>query len=154
MQVCYPSGWNLVGGPDTFAFPVPIWVWDPFAGQYKQYPAFMPFGPAGIGTGQGAWAYFAQATAVTIPGPPSNTPVSIPLVARRWQQIGNPFRVAGATVCGAGLSAFVFTYDPAAGTYSQVTTLKQGQGAWVYATTGGSLTLVPTGVPGVTCPSS
>ena len=157
LQVCYPPGWNLVGGP--FTFPVPLWIWDPTAAQYNELPAGSSF-PQGLdrqreSNGQGAWAYFAQTTAVSISVvAPSVAPVTVALQAGQWQQIGNPFNARGdAVACRAGVS--VFTYDPMSGAYSQATTLHYGQGAWAYSATSGSLMLAAVNAPpGFGCPSS
>ena len=150
-QLCYPPGWNLVGGPA--GFPVPLWMWDPTAGQYKVLPAGsrFPLGPfPGESNGQGAWAYFAQTTAVTFLGvQASEAPLPVGVRAGQWQQIGNPSAVGSAVVCGSGTDAF--TYDPVAGAYSQATVLGEGQGAWVYSPTGGTVTFL---LAGRTCPPS
>ena len=158
VDVCYPPGWNLAGGPTHF--PVPLWEWDPVAGKYNQLPPGpqLPFppGPTGETNGQGAWAYFAQTTDVSFSVPvPFGFPVSAPLAAGQWQQIGNPFNDSQAIVCGAGVSVSIYTYDPVAGAYGQNTTLKLGQGAWAYAAAGGTLTLVALAAngPAGPCPS-
>jgi hypothetical protein len=149
--VCYPGGWNLVGGPA--AFPVPLWVWDPAAGQYREIPAGgqLPAGPEGETDGQGAWAFFAQPTAVALAGVfPTSTPVSVSLPAGVWQQIGNPFDLYQATVCG---TAQVFAYNPDTASYvPNPSSLEIGQGAWVYSSVGAAITLVPSGL-GSTCPA-
>lgn len=151
-QVCYPSGWNLVAGPASFL--VPLWVWDPALAQYKQLQTGvqLPAGPEGETNGQGAWAFFSQPTAVAFTGVfPNDDPVSISLGAGRWQQIGNPFNLFQAAVCGP---AAVFTYEPTTGGYvPNPSTLQIGQGAWVYAPTGGTLTLIAAGITSG-CPGS
>jgi hypothetical protein len=115
-----------------------------------------PPGPGGDeSNGQGAWAYFTQTTGVTFPVPPSYTSVSVALAAGQWQQIGDPFTLSAATVCGA--MAYILTYDTSTGAYTTSTTpdatLNLGQGAWAYSPSGGSLILVPSSLPPGTQPS-
>ena len=78
------------------------------------------------------------------------TLASMPVAAGQWQQIGNPFADSSATVCGAGVSSTVFTYDPTTGVYIQSTTLRAGQGAWAYSPVNRTVALVQTGE---TCPA-
>lgn len=150
-RICYPEGWSLVGGPGTF--PVPLWIWDPAAEQYRELPAGsqFPSGPLDESDGQGAWAYFSEPTAVMVPTFPVDASVTVPLVAGQWQQIGNPFPAAPATVCQAGALSSVFTYDPALGEYSPTTMLEEGQGAWIHSLDGGDIALIPAGTASA-CP--
>ena len=151
-RVCYPPGWNLIGGPPFIRWPVPLFVWDPVAGQYKQFPADSQLQSAGIGNGQGAWASFQQTTAVDLGVQGGFASVPVSLAADQWQQAGSPYAGADTALCGSGFSAF--TYDPTAGAYSQATVLTPGQGAWVYAPSGGTLTLKATDVPPPPSPCS
>ena len=151
--LCYPPGWNLVGGPATF--PVPLWLWDPGASQYNELPAgsHLPSGPADETDGQGAWGFFQQTTAVNFGVPPPGAlPVPVPLTSGKWQQVGSPLSGSNTALCGSGFSAFM--YDAIAGTYSQTAVLTPGQGAWVYAPSGGALTLKATDVPPPPSPCS
>ena len=152
-RICYPAGWNLVGGPATF--PVPLQVWDPSAQEYQELPADsqFPSGPPGESDGQGAWAYFPELTAVTVGGFPLSASVTVSLAAGQWQQIGDPFPAFQAAVCQAGTPTPAFAYDPARRDYSLTATLKEGQGAWIYSREGGDVLLIPAGVTSG-CPQS
>lgn len=127
--VTYPTGWNLVGGPDGAIFPVPLYAWDADLGQYHTLAAGTP-----IQAGQGYWAYFHQPATVTLRGDSSLS--SISLNAGAWQQIADPSAQNGVIVEGAGA---VEIYDPASGSYSRHFQLAPGQGAWVYAAGGGTI---------------
>ena len=149
VDVCYPPGWNLVGGPA--GFPVPLWIWDPVAAQYHEHApgpqAGFAGGPSGETNGHGAWAYFSQTTSVTFFfAVPFADPVSVSLTAGQWQQIGDPFPADNALACG---SATVFVYDSTTGAYIQNNVLGLGQGAWAFSPAGGSITLV---LPAQGCP--
>jgi hypothetical protein len=145
-QICYPAGWNLVGGPGTF--PVPLWIWDPSTGQYSQLPAGsrLPSGPTDESDGQGAWAYFRDPALVMVPTFPASANVTVSVVAGQWQQVGNPFPAFLATVCQAGTPMPLYTYDVGLQDYTVSPRLKEGQGAWIYPLEGGDVTLIPAGV--------
>lgn len=143
LQACYPPGWNLVSSA-LIPYPVTRWFWNPSTSQYQQVGTNTQ-----IPGSQGAWAYFTQVTLVNLGTAGSDAAVLAPLLGGQWQQVGDPFQDVAATICGFGIVAY--TYDPIAGSYTQATTLKQGQGAWAYAQAAGTITFVPASGA---CPSS
>ena len=146
-RVCYPPGWSLVGSFSTLPYPVTRWTWNPGSGQYQQVGT-----GASLPNGQGAWASFQQTTAVDLGVQDVLTSVPVSLAAGQWQQVGSPYAGADTALCGSGFSAFI--YNPTAGAYSQATVLTPGQGAWVYAPSGGTVTLKATDVPPPPSPCS
>lgn len=125
--VTYAAGWNLVAGPAGASFPVAAYTWDPLADQYRQLSPNQS-----LQAGSGYWAYFNQATTVTLPDDGPNA-VSVLLPPGQWVQVGNPSATASATVTGADA---VDTYSPALAAYAPSTTLAPGQGAWAYSGAG------------------
>lgn len=128
----YRAGWNLVGGPNGTLFPVTLYRFDPASGTYRTVAPSMP-----VQAGQGYWAYFGADTTVSLIGPLQRS-VTITVPALQWVQIANPSAVAWAQVTGADA---VYTYDPAAGRYTDGAWLAPGTGAWALKTSGGAITV-------------
>jgi len=84
----------------------------------------------------GYWAFFSAAGTVTLPvvGPQTQT---VTLPPSQWVMIGNP----GSAVARLSGADRVLTYDPTSGTYTQVTSLQPGQGAWAISYLGGAVTI-------------
>jgi hypothetical protein len=139
--VTYQPGWNIVGGPAGTVLTGTnsgLFAWPPGATSYQALPAGTP-----LQAGQGYWAYFNTATTVTLSAITSDS-VTVSLPAGQWVLIGNP-GAGTATVTGASVTLWL--YSPLAGSYSPTTTIPQGQGAWAFSSTGGTVT-ISSGVAG------
>lgn len=140
VQVRYAVGWNLVGGPTGTVFNALGSIYSLDSGD-TSYDASA--GDAPIAGGRGYRAYFPAATSVTLNGAGSGS-FSVPAPAGRYLQIGNPSGVQAVTVSGADQ---VLAWDAAAGSYTIVTQLAVGQGAWALSVNGGTIELTATGAP-------
>ncbi len=127
----YPAGWNLVGGPLGTTFPVQLYQLDP-TGTYTTVAPNTP-----IQAGQGYWAYFANATNVSLTGQGQNS-VSVAAPPGQWVIIANPSPTRPATIQGADIAA---TYNPAVGQYAATSTLQPGQAAIALRFGGGRITV-------------
>jgi len=138
----YAPGWNIVAGPTGMTFTQaanPLYsspVNNPAAPNYTSQPNTQP-----VVAGQGYWAYFYATTTVTLTGN-TTLPFSVLVPAGQYVQIGNPSSTSSVTVTGADI---VYAYDPTVPVggqpYTATTTLRPGQGAWVYSNAGGTVTL-------------
>ncbi len=128
----YPTGWNLVGGPEGRVLfgATALYGYDPSAMTYLPLPPDMP-----LELGAGYLAYFPRP--ITGPTPPGTArTLTIPLPAGRYVLVGNP-RPALVSALGADV---LYTYDPVTG-YAMAAVLRPGQGAWAYSANGGTLTI-------------
>lgn len=134
----YPAGWNLIAGPLATVVAYtdgPLYTFRAGDEAYECAPFWTPLEP-----GVGYWAYFgASGKAYFAGGIPDRQPTTLTLPAGQFVMIGNPFQTA-ATVTGADV---IYTYDPMAAQYQQVSTLMPGQGAWAFSASGGDITLTP-----------
>ncbi|HZU78198.1 MAG TPA: hypothetical protein VFA70_15630 [Dehalococcoidia bacterium] len=133
--IAYPAGWNLVGLLASVA---------PVGDYYTLQTGDSSYGMVAgnqVQPGQGYWAYFAQPTAVSYEGEsvsPNSEQIRVP--AGKFVMIGDPF----PTPCDVGpadVATAIYTYG--AGGYTRAEHLDPGQGAFVYSSTGGTLTLAP-----------
>jgi hypothetical protein len=134
--VSYATGWNLVGGPSGISFPQangPLYTFQANDTNYETIPNTQP-----IVGGQGYWAYFNSPISGTLAGTSAATSTTnVP--AGQFVMIGNPSATQTLTVSGADA---VDTFDPVANQYvTTSTTLRPGQGAWVFSFNGGAVTL-------------
>jgi hypothetical protein len=131
----YAPGWNLVGGPSGTVFSSasnPMYTFQAGATSYTSVPNTQP-----VNSGQGYWAYFTATTTVNLTGT-ATLPFTVSVPAGQYIQIANPSPTQTVTVSGADI---VYTWDPAANNYAVSTTLKPGQGAWVFSNAGGTITM-------------
>jgi hypothetical protein len=126
----YQAGWNIVGVPDGTTLPVDAWSWEPLRGQYVRLGAGTP-----LSGGHGYWAYFTAPQTVPLAAGGATT-VRITAPAGAWVLIGDPSALSGATITGADA---IYSYDPAAGTYTAARTLGPGGGAWALSVGGGTI---------------
>lgn len=154
--IAYPSGWNLIGvsqGTTITGVSGPLYTLQADGGSYRPVPAGLVgqqnmVGWQGPEAGSGYWAYFSQATTLTIaaaaarpnPGESMGTAsrFRIEPPAGRWVMIGNPYSGA-VTVTGADV---VDVYDPMQG-YQETMVLRPGQGAFAYSATGLEISICP-----------
>jgi hypothetical protein len=133
VTVMYPAGWNLVSGPTATTFTEavgPLYSLQPGEADYGMTPTVTRL-PAG----NGWWAYFAAPVAKTFTRG-NLEPITETVLAQQFSMVGNPF-LTPAVVRGADA---VFTYSPERG-YEQAASIPVGQGAFVYSTTGGTVTI-------------
>lgn len=136
LSVGYASGWNLIGGPTGTSPSGLAQSLFTFQASDVNYEVLPP--GASLQGGQGYWALFSGPDSATLPPvAPQTTTVSLP--AGHWIMVGNPsdgrVNVSGADIVDA--------YDAIQGQYYQTTILGAGQGAWVFSTYGGTLTMTP-----------
>lgn len=127
------SGWNLVALPPGTPIPgitPPLYTYQPGDTAYET--------PASTQTGLGYWAYAGSATTLALPIG-SSSAYSVTAPAGQYFMVGDPSGILAATVSGADV---VYSYDATNG-YQATTTLNPGQGAWVYSTNGGTITVTP-----------
>lgn len=134
VTVVYQAGWNLVGmpaGTQLSDVQGDLLALSPDEGDY------VPVSVDALESGQGYWAYFPQATRVSLPTVAPG-PISADAPAGTWILVGNPssqpVRLSGASQA--------YQYDPASG-YAPVTLLPPGRGAMVTSQTGGAISMAP-----------
>ena len=135
--VTYAAGWNLAGGPDSTLLAGASGSLFTFQARDTNYESLSVF--AGLSAGTGYWVFFFSPTTVTLPCVTSTT-LLVTLPANHFIMVGDPFD-RPATVSGAQM---VDTFNPATNSYTSATgtvTLQPGQGAWVFSSTGGTLTI-------------
>lgn len=123
----YAPGWNLLSLPPTGRLPVDAFGWDVDKGMYSRVAAGDALVP-----GRGYWAYFAQATTLSLPAA-SHDPIQFGAPADSWLLVGDPDGAVPATVSGASA---VVGWDVAAQRYVEASTLPPGTGAWAFASGG------------------
>jgi plastocyanin len=131
------AGWNLVAGPTGTVAPGangPLYTLRAGQTAYDSVPSGTPFEG-----GVGYWAFFNAPAVLSLPVV-ANQPFRLPLPASQWIMVGNP-NSSAVTVSGADS---ILTYSSAQG-YQTASTLLPGQGAWAWSTTGGTLTINPSG---------
>lgn len=153
--ISYPAGWNIVAVTRPrlpfFGVAYALQVGD---SDYEVIPLAAMLQPR-----VGYWIYFSHdfshdghifvnsvsSCEITIPVPGGGrcglANPNIPVPAGQWAMIGNPLSQP-ITVTGADA---MYIYDPTAGSYMATTTLQVGQGAFVYSTNGGAVTIAPVG---------
>jgi hypothetical protein len=132
--VTYKAGWNLVSAPQGTTITGntgSMYTYQAGDTNYETVNAGTPVKP-----GYGYWAYFQSQSTGTIPLTTGGS-VTVTLPAGSPVMIGNP----GSTTAQLSGADSVVTYDPVAGTYSQVTSLAPGQGGWAMSYNGGSVTI-------------
>lgn len=145
--VTYPAGWNLASGPsgDVLAGAVlPIYTFQATDTSYESITTNVIQAPDGY------WAYFAGSTTITLPVV-SGTTQSVTLPSNHEIMIGNPFD-RPATLSGSTSPAWVLIFNTQANTFGpwtradsgQTVQLAAGQGAFVFAAGGGTLTITST----------
>ena len=135
--VTYRAGWNLVGAPAGTTFTQasnPLYNFPPGAAAYVPLPNTQP-----VDAGQGYWAFFSVATSVVLSGTSSSSG-SVSAPAGQYVLIGNPSATQTLTIRGADAS---YTFNTAANIYTASAVLTPGQGAWVFSTAGGTVTVSP-----------
>lgn len=132
VTVNFQPGWNLIANPPGSSAMGP----GPWPMPYTYRAGDTAYvGVQNNQSGVGYWQFQDNPWSLSIPsGSPSS--VTIPLPVGQWIMVGNPGS-RPATVKGADA---VYIYDQVKG-YQQTTTLQPGQGAWVYSTNGGTLTI-------------
>lgn len=144
-EIAYPAGWNLVAGyqgrdgSDTYVFGAvgPLYTLQTGDDAYEAAPLQLAAGVSWttLQTGLGYWAFFSMPTSIYFPVPPVPQQQTRELPAGQWVMVGNPYAVK-ASLAGADL---IYAYS-AGGGYVPATTLRPGEGAWVYSSAGGVLT--------------
>lgn len=123
----YAPGWNLVSLPPTGRLPVDAFGWDVDKGMYTPLAAGEALVP-----GRGYWAYFPQATTLSLPAA-THEPIQFGAANAAYLLVGDPNGATAATVSGASA---VFAWDATAQRYVETRTLPPGSGAWAYTTSG------------------
>lgn len=122
----YEPGWNLVSGWTGQTFPQavgPLYTLNDDGSDYVAVP-----NTQGIVAARAYWAYFDKHTQVPLNGRGYGTyPVIV--FPGRYNMVGAESPAYNERVSGAGA---VYTYDPVSGAWSQATTLKWGQGAFIF----------------------
>jgi hypothetical protein len=135
--VTFAAGWNLVALPpdtDLTNIPSPLYTWAPTDTDYETIDP-----SSGTSFGYGYWAYFTSSTQITL-GSGQNNFFAVIAPAATYFMVGDPSGTESAIVTGADV---VYTYDPVAGQYGTSDIILPGQGAWVYSTNGGPITVTP-----------
>ena len=136
--IAYPPGWNLIGGPAGTRL---------LGSQGDLYTLqFRDDGyrPVSDGTaltgGLGYWAYFPSGGSADLSasGP---CVIAVPIGARSWVIVGNPWSSGTASVRGAER---VYVYDPVTG-YRSSTTVPAGHAALAYSSVATSAAVVVDG---------
>jgi hypothetical protein len=154
VTVMYAAGWNLVGAsPGTVLSGLvgPLYTLQPAGSAYTTVTPETFAAESAQGSepkaGTGYWAYFANATPVSIPFYPTMPqpgagrgaiPFTIAAPIGQWLMIGNPYNTA---VTVDGLPG-VYAYVPGRG-YIFTSRLEPGEGAFAYSETGASILLCP-----------
>jgi hypothetical protein len=121
--VTYPSGWNLVSGPEGSHLNSAV---GPLSTVQAPGAAYSQLPPDATLQGcSGYWAYFPDGGSL-VAGSDAGS-CSATLAPNGWTMIGNPSTTGNATVTGTDI---VMVY--AAGQYQVVTSIAPGQGAWAY----------------------
>jgi hypothetical protein len=133
--VTYAPGWNLVAGPAGSTFPgaAAVYSFPPGAEDYIARTGVTP-----SSTGYGYWAYYPQGGSPNLAENPSDCRTTITAPVGQWFLAGDPSATNTARVSGA---MAIYAYDAVARTYTAVTALAPGQGAWVMPDRGGVITL-------------
>jgi len=133
LTIIYPSGWNIVAGPQGTSFG------SASGSLYTMQSGDSTYETATLGgalkAGDGYWLYSSGVQA-TIPSTPGAS-ASVQLPAGQWILVGDPGSTV-ATVTGADQ---VLVYNPMSGSYTQTTQLQPGQGGWAMSNAGGSATI-------------
>jgi hypothetical protein len=136
VQVIYPPGWNMVGGPPgtDLSSAVLIETYGP-----SGYQPQTGWTAAGC---QGVWAYFPAATPAAgslydISGSSRGSMATCPLRAG-WNLIGNPLR--SPAQLPEGVTAFWWDADH----YQTLTTIPLGGAVWIESPASGSMVLLGT----------
>jgi PKD repeat protein len=138
-SVTYQVGWNLASGPAGTTFAQadgPLYTYQAGDTSYETVANTTP-----AAAGHGYWAYFTAPTTMSLAGGSATLPMSITLPAGQYVMVGNPSTTQTVTVSGAEV---VYTFNTASNSYSPASgtaTLAPGQGAWVYSSAGGTVTL-------------
>lgn len=134
--VTYPAGYNIVAGPAGTVFSQASVLYTFQAGDtnYENPPTTQP-----VQAGLGYFAYFPSSTTVTLSGN-TTLPFTVTAPAGQYIMIGNPSATQTVTISGADIA---YAFDPTnpSNPYSATTTLKPGQGAFVFSNAGGAITL-------------
>jgi len=137
----YPPGWNQIGGPSgsNFSMAEALFSYDPASGAYGNATSAaqnVSSAPPGC---TGYWAYFAAATAVSLPATSTSGATAACTLAAGYNLVGNPFATP------AKLPSGVTAYHWNGTSYDVVNTIGIGQSVWVFNDgTLGSLTLTAT----------
>lgn len=135
-QVVYPSGYSLVGAPESSIVPAigRLYGWfDRRAGAYSVQDVAEP-----VLGGRGYWAWFLCPRLVDLAGP-GTTSASLPLGAYHASMVGNPSATGPVSVAGADYVArWLPGLNDGAGGYEisgirEPKTLAVGEGAWVFS---------------------
>jgi len=119
-------GWNLVaGGPGT-SFGALLYEWT--SSGYQQVTDPEPW--------KGYWVYMEEETSVTLQTVAGPDTV---FLDDGWNLVGNPMSTTASLSVSSGADVFVWTGQ----VYAVVGSLSPGQGAWIYAQAGDSLTFTP-----------
>jgi PKD repeat protein len=135
--VSYRPGWNIVAGPAGTVFSQsssPLYTIQP---NDTTYQVLSPQTP--VQGGVGYWAYFSQASTVTLSGTSADSK-QITAPAGQYIMVGNPSATAAVTIKGADSAV---SWDPQANNWKNVSSLAPGAGAWVVVNNGGTVTLSP-----------
>ena len=138
--VSYAAGWNLAGGPNGTVLQGAAGSLFTFQASDTGYETFPT--SAALSGGVGVWTFFFSPTTVTLPCVIAQS-LSVPLPANHFIMVGNPFD-RPATLSSADV---MHTFNPATNSYTTATgtvTLGVGQGAWVFSSSGGMLTITST----------
>ena len=148
--VTYAAGYNLAGGPTGTALTGAAALFTHQASDPVSGPAFYRAAGNTLTAPQGVWAFYFSPKAITQPCV-SGTSTTVSLPAGNYVMVGNPFN-RPATITGSTTPTWAITFNTATntfGTWTQVgpgnsMALAVGQGAFVFASGGGALTITST----------
>jgi len=145
LRVMYPAGWNLLSGRAVLGLPCPdtaqqlcfgpVYTFQSGDSDYETVTV-----AAQVVLERGYWVYLDQPTTGSI-ARVSGAPETIQLPVAQWIMVGNPYDVPVSIDTAQGTTV-AYMYVPAAG-YQPADVLIPGQGAWLYAKTGGVVLVSP-----------
>lgn len=146
--VTYGAGWNLAGGPSGTILKGSIGLLYTLQAGDSNYESFPV--TAGLSGPAGAWVYFPDKSAVSLPCVNKQT-FQLALPAGHFIIVGNPGNTV-AMLSASGAATYALTFDAATNAYGSPVQLDGGsasggmelgigQAAWIVAANGGTLTI-------------
>ena len=148
--VTYGTGWNLAGGPTGTVLTGAAALFTHQASDPASGSAFYRAVGNTLTAPQGVWAFYFSPTAITQPCV-SGASVTVTLPAGNSIMVGNPFN-RPAAITGTATPTWALTFNTASNTFGtwmqvgpgQSLSLAIGQGAFVFASGGSTLTITST----------
>lgn len=148
-QLAYPKGYSLVGLPAGTVVPALSQLYSWFdqgaGGAYASQPVTQP-----VAAGRGYWAYFSCPSVVDV-GSATSGSLRLALGAYRASMVGNPSATKASSVSGYDYAArWDPTLNAGAGGYAMsgyraATSLRPGEGSWVYSFSATQVLINPQG---------